>query len=53
MPELWEFPSWALDADLLFADAAGWNRPLRFAGGRADRGQGGEVDADARPGTAR
>ncbi len=32
-PEFWEFPSWARDADLMFADAAGWRRPIRFAGG--------------------
>jgi hypothetical protein len=32
-PEFWEFPPWAHDADLMFAEAAGWNRPIRFAGG--------------------
>lgn len=32
-PEFYEFPSWAAGVDLLFADAAGWNRPIRFAGG--------------------
>ena len=32
-PEFWEFPQWAAGADLLFADAAGWNRPIRFRGG--------------------
>jgi hypothetical protein len=32
-PEFWEFPDWATDVDLMFADAAGWNRPIRFAGG--------------------
>ena len=32
-PEFWEFPEWAAGADLMFADAAGWNRPIRFAGG--------------------
>ncbi|HEV2782543.1 MAG TPA: MBL fold metallo-hydrolase [Actinophytocola sp.] len=31
-PEFWEFPAWAQGADLMFADAAGWNRPIRFAG---------------------
>lgn len=31
-PEFWEFPEWAADADLMFADAAGWARPIRFAG---------------------
>lgn len=32
-PEFWRFPDWAAGVDLLFADAAGWNRPIRFAGG--------------------
>jgi Beta-lactamase superfamily domain len=32
-PEFWEFPLWATGADLMFADAAGWNRPIRFARG--------------------
>lgn len=32
-PEFWEFPEWAAGADLMFADAAGWDRPIRFAGG--------------------
>jgi hypothetical protein len=37
-PEFWEFPDWAADADLMFADAAGWNRPIRFAGGVGGHG---------------
>ena len=32
-PEFWAFPEWAAGADLMFADAAGWDRPIRFAGG--------------------
>jgi hypothetical protein len=32
-PEFWTFPEWASGVDLLFADAAGWSRPIRFAGG--------------------
>jgi hypothetical protein len=32
-PEFWEFPGWAAGADLMFGDAAGWNRPIRFRGG--------------------
>jgi hypothetical protein len=32
-PEFWQFPTWAAGADLMFADAAGWNRPIRFPGG--------------------
>jgi hypothetical protein len=30
-PEFLEFPSWARNAELMFADAAGWNRPILFA----------------------
>lgn len=32
-PEFWEFPGWAAGADLMFAEAAAWNRPIRFRGG--------------------
>ena len=32
-PEFWTFPDWAAGVDLLFADAAGWHRPIRFSGG--------------------
>jgi hypothetical protein len=32
-PEFFQFPRWAAGADLMFADAAGWHRPIRFAGG--------------------
>jgi hypothetical protein len=32
-PEFYEFPAWAGGADLMFAEAAGWNRPIRFRGG--------------------
>jgi hypothetical protein len=32
-PEFWTFPDWAANVDLMFAEAAGWNRPIRFAGG--------------------
>jgi hypothetical protein len=39
-PEFLTFPSWARGADVMFAEAAGWNRPIRFAG-RA----GGHLDA--------
>jgi Beta-lactamase superfamily domain len=39
-PEFWRFPRWAAGADLLFADAAGWDRPIRFA-----KGVGGHVAA--------
>lgn len=30
-PEFCRFPDWASGVDLLFAEAAGWNRPIRFA----------------------
>lgn len=32
-PEFYTWPSWAAGADIVFADAAGWDRPIRFAGG--------------------
>jgi hypothetical protein len=32
-PEFSEFPEWAAGADLMFADAAAWERPIRFRGG--------------------
>ena len=32
-PEFLEFPGWAAGADLMFADAAGWALPIRFAHG--------------------
>jgi hypothetical protein len=33
VPEFWQFPEWAAEVDLMFAEAAGWSRPIRFAGG--------------------
>jgi hypothetical protein len=39
-PEFFEFPTWAHNVDLMFAEAAGWNRPIRFRGG-----VGGHLDA--------
>jgi Beta-lactamase superfamily domain len=39
-PEFLEFPRWAAGSDLMFADAAGWARPIRFA-----RGTGGHAAA--------
>jgi hypothetical protein len=32
-PEFLEFPGWAHGVGLMFAEAAGWERPIRFAGG--------------------
>jgi hypothetical protein len=37
-PEFLEFPAWAAGADLMFAEAAGWARAIRFA-----RGAGGHA----------
>jgi hypothetical protein len=31
-PEFWEFPNWTGEADLMFAEAAAWRRPIRFRG---------------------
>lgn len=31
-PEFYTFPEWAGGCDLMFAEAAGWNRPIHFAG---------------------
>jgi hypothetical protein len=39
-PEFLEFPSWAAGADLMFAEAASWARPIRFA-----KGAGGHAPA--------
>jgi hypothetical protein len=41
-PEFAAFPRWARGADLMFAEAAGWSRPIRFAGG-----VGGHLDVHA------
>jgi hypothetical protein len=47
-PEFWAFPGWAAGADLMFAEAAGWDRPIRFA-----RGAGGHMPALQVAGQAR
>jgi hypothetical protein len=39
-PEFWKFPDWAAGVDVMFAEASGWDRPIRFAGG-----VGGHMDA--------
>lgn len=41
-PEFLEFPNGAAGADLMFAEAAGWNRPIRFVDG-----SGGHLDTCA------
>ncbi|MER6350396.1 MBL fold metallo-hydrolase [Streptomyces sp. NPDC001634] len=46
-PEFWEFPEWAAGADLMFAEAAGWNRPLRFRGGVGGHASVGTVGEQA------
>jgi hypothetical protein len=32
-PEFWTFPQWASGVQVMFAEAAGWRRPIRFTGG--------------------
>ena len=39
-PEFFEFPMWAAGASLMFAEAAGWAHPIRFA-----KGAGGHASA--------
>lgn len=46
-PEFWRFPAWAAGADLLFADAAGWDRPIRFRGGVGGHASVRDVAGDA------
>jgi hypothetical protein len=41
-PEFLVFPHWAAGATLMFAEAAAWNRPIRFRGG-----VGGHLDVHA------
>jgi hypothetical protein len=41
-PEFLVFPRWARGADLMFAEAAAWSRPIMFAGG-----VGGHLDVQA------
>jgi len=47
-PEFWVFPQWAAGADLMFADAAGWRRPIRFARGVGGHACVADVAAAAR-----
>ena len=46
-PEFYEFPPWAKRADLMFAEAAGWNRPIRFA--KATGGHCATLEVGSRP----
>jgi hypothetical protein len=47
-PEFLEFPHWAAGADLMFAEGAGWNRPIRFAKGVGGHAAALEVARQAR-----
>ena len=47
-PEFWEFPAWARDADLMFADGAGWSQPIRFRGGVGGHAAVGDTAVAAR-----
>jgi hypothetical protein len=47
-PEFLRFPDWATDADLMFAEAASWDRPIRFAGGAGGHAPLVEVAREAR-----
>ncbi|MBD0323364.1 MAG: hypothetical protein ICV72_08260 [Aldersonia sp.] len=47
-PEFWTFPDWAAGVDLMFAEAAGWNRPIRFTRGVGGHAAALQVAEDAR-----
>jgi hypothetical protein len=47
-PEFYRFPRWARGADLMFAEAAGWSRPIRFAGGAGGHAAALDVAGSAR-----
>lgn len=46
-PEFWRFPDWADGADLMFAEAAAWSRPIRFRGGAGGHASVAQVAAEA------
>ena len=46
-PEFWRFPDWADGADLMFAEAAAWDRPIRFRGGVGGHAPVTQVAAEA------
>lgn len=46
-PEFFVFPSWAKNADIMFAEAAGWNRPILFRGGVGGHASVEQVARDA------
>jgi hypothetical protein len=47
-PEFFEFPQWAAGADLMFAEAAGWDHPIRFRGGVGGHASALDVAQEAR-----
>jgi hypothetical protein len=47
-PKCYRFPRWARGADLMFAEAAGWSRPIRFAGGTGGHAAALDVAKSAR-----
>jgi hypothetical protein len=47
-PEFYRFPGWAREADLMFAEAAGWSRPIRFVGGAGGHAAALDVARSAR-----
>lgn len=46
-PEFLVFPPWARGADLMFAEAAGWKRPILFRGGVGGHASVDQVARDA------
>ncbi|MCC5477773.1 MBL fold metallo-hydrolase [Streptomyces sp. NPDC059680] len=46
-PEFRTFPAWAADADLMFAEASSWDRPIRFRGGVGGHAPVRDVGAEA------
>ena len=46
-PEFLSFPTWAKNADLMFAEAAAWNRPILFRGGVGGHACVEQVELDA------
>ena len=46
-PEFFVFPSWARNADIMFAEAAGWDRPIFFRGGVGGHSSVKQVARDA------
>ncbi|MGW2648870.1 hypothetical protein ACWC2T_29105 [Streptomyces sp. NPDC001393] len=46
-PEFRTFPAWAAEADLMFAEASSWDRPIRFRGGVGGHAPVRDVGAEA------